>query len=478
MSKKYITVGLLAGLTAGTGAGLILQQTGSAGASSAVVAAQPVDDETTTTTSTEPDRRPTMRRTPTRSAWTAAARLAEVLAPLVADGTLTQAQADAVVAALEAAGPIGGHGHGRHGGRGAHLETVAEVLGITVDELRTQLRAAARSPTIAGDQTQAVIDALVVEATARIEQGVTDGRLTREEADEKLAELSPRRSPSGSTRRPPVRASVAVRAMRRPTTRRRDRRLSTPERNSRSGRSPSDRMRLVTMVAMSGKVLVVDDDRAIRESLARALELDGYEVALVSDGAAALATIRASRPDVAIVDVMMPNIDGLTLCRVLRAEKDRLPILMLTARTETSDRVAGLDAGADDYLPKPFELRRAAGADPCAAAPQPGRTSRSTATALQVGDLRVDPEARRVWRGGEEIELSKTEFDLLELLVRNAGIVLDHTVDLRADLELRLRTGLEEPRRVHQLPAPQDRHRRRPEADPHGARRRLHGRAS
>jgi two-component system, OmpR family, response regulator MprA len=180
------------------------------------------------------------------------------------------------------------------------------------------------------------------------------------------------------------------------------------------------------MVAMSGRVLVVDDDRAIRESLARALELDGYEVQLVSDGAAALATIRASRPDVAVVDVMMPNIDGLTLCRVLRAEKDRLPILMLTARTETSDRVAGLDAGADDYLPKPFELpelmarirallRRAQ--------PESGETS-----VLQVGDLRVDPEARRVWRAGQEIDLSKTEFDLLELLVRNAGIVLDHSV--------------------------------------------------
>ena len=181
------------------------------------------------------------------------------------------------------------------------------------------------------------------------------------------------------------------------------------------------------MVAMSGRVLVVDDDRAIRESLARALELDGYEVQLVSDGAAALATIRASRPDVAVVDVMMPNIDGLTLCRVLRAEKDRLPILMLTARTDTSDRVAGLDAGADDYLPKPFELaelrarirallRRA----------QPD--DKDDHEVLQVADLRVDPDARRAWRAGREIELSKTEFDLLELLVRNAGIVLDHTV--------------------------------------------------
>jgi two-component system, OmpR family, response regulator MprA len=181
------------------------------------------------------------------------------------------------------------------------------------------------------------------------------------------------------------------------------------------------------MDEMGGRVLVVDDDRAIRESLGRALELDGYEVELASDGAAALSAIRASRPDVAIVDVMMPNIDGLTLCRVLRAERDRLPILMLTARTETSDRVAGLDAGADDYLAKPFDL-----AELQARLRALLRRSRPEDDApnsvLQVADLRVDPTARRAWRGAEEIELSKTEFDLLELLVRNAGIVLDHTL--------------------------------------------------
>lgn len=181
------------------------------------------------------------------------------------------------------------------------------------------------------------------------------------------------------------------------------------------------------MNVMMERVLIADDDRAIRESLARALELEGYDVDLVADGAAALAAIRAARPDVAILDVMMPNIDGLTTVRVLRAERDRLPVLMLTARTETSDRVAGLDAGADDYLPKPFDLeellarlraliRRSRPADD---APM--------SAVLEVADLRVDPESRRVWRNGTEVELSKTEFDLLELLVRNAGIVLDHT---------------------------------------------------
>lgn len=184
------------------------------------------------------------------------------------------------------------------------------------------------------------------------------------------------------------------------------------------------------MVAMSGRVLIVDDDRAIRESLARALELDGYEVSLAPDGAAALATIRADRPDMAIVDLMMPNVDGLTLCRVLRAERDRLPILMLTARTETSDRVAGLDAGADDYLPKPFDLPElAARVRALLRRSRPDDDGPAEATSLlQVADLRIDPLARRAWRGTTEIELSKTEFDLLELLVRNTGIVLDHSL--------------------------------------------------
>jgi two-component system response regulator MprA len=176
------------------------------------------------------------------------------------------------------------------------------------------------------------------------------------------------------------------------------------------------------------KVLVADDDRAIRASLVRALELEGYTVVAVPDGAAALDAARTEPPDVLVLDVMMPGVDGLTVCRVLRAERDRTPILMLTARTETSDRVAGLDAGADDYLPKPFELdellarlrallRRA----------NPSVEGETADNALRLADLRIDSAARRVWRGDREIDLSKTEFDLLELLVRNAGIVLDHS---------------------------------------------------
>lgn len=180
-------------------------------------------------------------------------------------------------------------------------------------------------------------------------------------------------------------------------------------------------------MSTASRILVADDDRAIRDSLERALELEGYEVRTVCDGVQALAVVHKEPVDLLVLDVMMPGVDGLGVSRVLRAEGDRTPILMLTARVETPDRVAGLDAGADDYLPKPFELdellarlrallRRAAPA----AEGMGGQL-------LHVADLRLDPEARRVWRGEREVELSKTEFDLLELLVRNAGIVLDHS---------------------------------------------------
>jgi two-component system response regulator MprA len=175
-------------------------------------------------------------------------------------------------------------------------------------------------------------------------------------------------------------------------------------------------------------VLVADDDRAVREAIGRALSLEGYTVTTVADGAKALEAVKEARPDVVVLDLMMPVVDGLTVCRVLRAEKDRTPVLMLTARTETSDRVAGLDAGADDYLPKPFaldELLARLRALLRRAMPDDAAVERPV---LGVADLRVDPAARRAWRGDRELELSKTEFDLLELLVRNTGIVLDHTV--------------------------------------------------
>ncbi len=181
------------------------------------------------------------------------------------------------------------------------------------------------------------------------------------------------------------------------------------------------------------RVLLAEDDRAVRESLARAMTLEGYDVDTVNDGAAALERLRdgsgkCALPDIVILDVSMPAVDGLTVCRVLRSEGSRLPILMLTARTEPSDRIAGLDAGADDYVLKPFDLGelfarlRALVRRTATEIEEPGG-----AEPLVLDDLVIEPAGRRVRRGSRELDLSKTEFDLLELLVRNAGIVLDHS---------------------------------------------------
>jgi two-component system response regulator MprA len=178
---------------------------------------------------------------------------------------------------------------------------------------------------------------------------------------------------------------------------------------------------------MPHRVLLADDDRPIRESLERALELEGYQVTEVADGVAALAAARREKFDVLIIDVMMPGVDGLGVCRVLRADGDATPVLMLTARVETADRVAGLDAGADDYLPKPFELDELLARLRALLRRGPLDAGDAAARTLRLGELVVDPAARRVWWRGTEIVLSKTEFDLLELLVRNEGIVLDRT---------------------------------------------------
>jgi two-component system response regulator MprA len=173
------------------------------------------------------------------------------------------------------------------------------------------------------------------------------------------------------------------------------------------------------------RLLFAEDDRAIRDAVTRALELEGHDVVAVADGAAALMAVAESEPDVLILDWMMPIVDGITVCRQLRAGGSRVPILILTARTEVSDRVSGLDAGADDYLPKPFELdellarvRALLRRRPEAEAGQP----------IRVADLVVDPASRRAWRGDRELELTKTEFDLLAELTRNAGIVCTHSM--------------------------------------------------
>ncbi|HSF62611.1 MAG TPA: response regulator transcription factor [Gaiellaceae bacterium] len=175
------------------------------------------------------------------------------------------------------------------------------------------------------------------------------------------------------------------------------------------------------------KILVVDDEPAVRESLRRALELEGYEIELASDGEEALERLGRTPPvDAVVLDVLMPGIDGLEACRRLRAGGIRVPVLMLTARAEVDSRVAGLDAGADDYLAKPFALaellarlrallRRAGNGD-------------DTRDILSFADLELDLGTREVTRAGRPIELTRTEFSLLELFLRNARQVLTRSI--------------------------------------------------
>ena len=175
------------------------------------------------------------------------------------------------------------------------------------------------------------------------------------------------------------------------------------------------------------KILVVDDERAVRESLRRALELEGYEIELAADGEEALRRLGLEQPaDAAILDVLMPGIDGLEVCRRLRSSGNLVPVLMLTARAEIDSRVEGLDAGADDYLPKPFALaellarlrallRRVGNGD-------------ASPDILRFADLELDPGTREVRRAGDPIDLTRTEFSLLELFLRNPRQVLTRSI--------------------------------------------------
>jgi two-component system, OmpR family, response regulator MprA len=173
------------------------------------------------------------------------------------------------------------------------------------------------------------------------------------------------------------------------------------------------------------RILVVDDEPAVRDAVERALRLEGHDVLLAADGGQALEALDVRPPDAVVLDVLMPRVDGLELCRRMRDRGDRTPVLMLTARDAVSDRVAGLDAGADDYLVKPFALeellarvrallRRAA----------PGADRRP----LRFGDLVLDPLAHEVRRGERVIELTRTEFSLLELFLRHPRQVLTRSV--------------------------------------------------
>ena len=174
------------------------------------------------------------------------------------------------------------------------------------------------------------------------------------------------------------------------------------------------------------RILVVDDERAVRESLRRALELEGYGVELAGDGREALDRLvsGADDPDAVVLDVLMPEVDGLEVCRSLRRAGSRLPILMLTARAEVENRVEGLDAGADDYITKPFALEELLARLRALLR----RTSDGSGEMLRFEDLELDPKTRDVRRGGEPIELTRTEFALLELFLLNPRQVLTRSL--------------------------------------------------
>jgi two-component system response regulator MprA len=170
------------------------------------------------------------------------------------------------------------------------------------------------------------------------------------------------------------------------------------------------------------RILIAEDDQGVRTSLTRALTFQNYKVTAVNDGAQALEAVDAQLPDLVILDVSMPHVDGLTACRMIREKYRALPILMLTARHEVSDRVAGLDAGADDYVVKPFALEELS----ARVRSMLRRTLVTEETQnLVVADLVLDLRSRTAHRGSRELILTKTEFDLLELLMQNVGIVLE-----------------------------------------------------
>jgi len=173
------------------------------------------------------------------------------------------------------------------------------------------------------------------------------------------------------------------------------------------------------------RVLIVEDDRAVRDSLRRSLEFNGYDVALATDGAEALAGIGTMRPDVVVMDVMMPRLDGIETTRALRSVGNTVPILVLTARDAVGDRVEGLDAGADDYLTKPFALDELLAR--LRALLRRTSTSDEDVEVLEYADLSMDLASREVHRNNRLIELTRTEFNLLELFLRRPRRVLERS---------------------------------------------------
>ncbi|GAX52106.1 response regulator transcription factor [Streptomyces olivochromogenes] len=174
------------------------------------------------------------------------------------------------------------------------------------------------------------------------------------------------------------------------------------------------------MSGQRGRVLVVDDDAAIRRSLERGLRLGGFTVDLADGGRPALAVARRTPPDVIVLDISMPGLSGIEVCRALRDEDNDVPVLMLSALDETADRIAGLQAGGDDYLVKPFALQELVLRLEALLRRRPPRDSGT----VRAGGLLMDPAARGVSLDGRPVELTRREFELLHFLARNAGIVL------------------------------------------------------
>ena len=178
-----------------------------------------------------------------------------------------------------------------------------------------------------------------------------------------------------------------------------------------------------TVYCMETCILIAEDDRSVRDSLSRLLKFEGYKIVSAEDGEAAVAALEKGGVDIALLDWMMPKLDGLAVCRWMRRQKIETPVLMLTAKGDTSDRVAGLDAGADDYLTKPYE------SDELLARVRAllRRTASKDGGVLSLGDLTIDEAGRTASRNGDELDLTKIEFDLLVALVKQTGTVLTPT---------------------------------------------------
>ena len=222
------------------------------------------------------------------------------------------------------------------------------------------------------------------------------------------------------------------------------------------------------------KILIAEDDPGVQQALQRALRFEGYETVTASDGAEALDAVQRESPDALILDVMMPYIDGLETCRRLRSKGIDIPILMLTARQAVDDRVEGLDAGADDYVVKPFALEELL-ARLRALLRRSAPPEATDGGILALADLTLDAATRMVRRSDREVDLTKTEFDLLELLLHNAGLVLSRGVIYERIWGYDFETSSNSLDVYVGYPAPQDGGRGRIPPHPDGARRRIRG---